>query len=280
MSDDGGTPPTMTTITEIGFRVDKKKAGASAYIDDLVAVPAPGQVELKLWDLGASLPVGDGASFDLATDATQYAELGDRGINDAVASSVFVDLQGGRRLYSAAGLVAGVALEIPSNTLLTPNNYYALTINYVDTDVNVYGPNTTFSTNYYTNGYAFFTSAENVDITTIAGAAGAGAYSDLAFGIFSTQDIYITSFFQFLDAAPGSLTETSVYVENSSMGIEAIITQGARAVAQIFAELGRRPYFMDKGGKFEQHYNDDFTDSVTGISLTMGFLYIPPTVNG
>ena len=66
--------------------------------------------------------------------------------------SIRLNLIGGKRLYKVDRFVAGVALEIPGNTILTPNNYYALMIKYVDTDVSVYGANTSYSTNYYNNG--------------------------------------------------------------------------------------------------------------------------------
>lgn len=281
MADDGGSPPDVTAITEIGFRVDRKKLGTNAYVDNLEATPAPGQVELKLWDMGNILPVGDGASFNLTDDATQYEELGDRGINGGIpASSIFLDLKGGKRLYSIPTFAAGPALEIPDNTLLTVNNYYAITIHYVDTDVDVYGPDTTFSRDLYTGGYGFSTTAENVDITVIPGAAGAGAYSDLMFGVFSTQDVWIVGFFQFINAVPGQGAETSIFTEDSSMSVVDISSQGSGAIDVIEADISIRPFFLEKGGKFEQYYNDDFTDSVAVINLTMAFTYIPPVVNG
>lgn len=285
MSDDGGTPD-ITAITEIGFRVDRQKINQDAYVDKLTATPSPGQVELKLFDCGDTIPVGDGASFDLTNDATQYTELGDLGINGPVASSVFIGLLGGKRLYNVPTFVAGTASDIPGNTILTVGNYYAITINYVDTDVDVYGPDTTFSTNYYENGYAFFTSAENADITTIPGAVGAGTYSDLMFGVFSTQDIWITTFVQFIgtstgaEAVPGVNSNVSFFAEDSDMKITDISSHDSAAIPFIQADLTFKPFFLGKGGKFEMYFNDDPTDNVAVVNLITAYAYIPPTVNG
>lgn len=274
------TTPDMTAITKIGFRVDKKKVGSSGYVDDILTVAPPGTIGIKLWNLGPTLPVGDGGSFDLANDATQYTEIGDRGINDTVVSTFVLNLEGGKKLYDITEFVAGAAREIPANTTLHVSNYYAITLHYVDTDVSVYGPDTTFSIDYYTNGYAFSTTAENADITKINGAAGSGDFSDLMFAVFSTQNVYVTGYTQIADQQPGNNARTNVFLEDSDMNISDISKLGGGAVTEVLGDLGLRPMFLDKGGKFELYYSDDFTDSVMSLALTVAYLYIPPTVNG
>lgn len=276
----------VSAVTNVFFKVTQKRVNQFAYVDNVRFRPAPGSVTLKLWDCGTTLPVGDGATFDLTNDATQYSEIGDRGIGGSVVAALTLNLQGGKRYYHIEGFVVGVAREIPANTLLTVGNYYAITINYVDTDVSVYGPNTTFSTDYYTNGYAFSTSAENVDITKIAGAAGAGAYSDLIFGIFSTQQIYVQEVnLDFLDAN-GALTEADpdvnvlVLLEDENMEISSVGGHGHGMATGFDFDLSARPQVVANGGKVEAYYNAGINDSVASVTMSMKYLYIPPTVNG
>lgn len=269
MAEDGGTTD-MTAITKVGFRVDDSRANADGYIDNLVAVPVPGNISLKLWDMGATLPVSATTSID---DGTQVTQLGDIAFATA-AASITLPLIGGKRLYIIKNFVAGPAIEIPTNQLLTVGNYYIITLNHVDTNVSVYGPDSSFSINYYTNGYAFTAPDEATAITAL------GAYNDLMFGILSTQDVYLTGFDQFLDAAPGNDSETNIFVEDSDMGITNISALGGRSAQAIEADISLRPMFLEKGGKFELYYNDDASDSVSSIGLTMSYLYVPPTVNG
>jgi hypothetical protein len=287
MTDSGTT--NKAAITSVGFRVLDREAGFFGYVDNIIGTPAPGSVKIKLWDCGATLPVADGATFDLTNNATQNNELGDLGIGGTLASEVDVPLRGGKRVYYIEDFITGVAFEHPSNNTLTIGNYYAVTIHHVDTTVNVWGPDTTFSTNYYNNGYAFYTSAENVDITKINGAAGSGAYSDLMFGVFSIQDIYILSYQLHFNAESGGPATTGVladwitFIEDSNMVIESVVTtHGGHAIIDGFYKenLSWRPPPMEKGGKFEVYYNDDYTDSVAGVELEYHFAYAPPNING
>ncbi len=269
MSEDGGITD-VTAITKIGFRVDDSRANADGYVDNLVAVPVPGNISLKLWDMGATIPVSATTSID---DGTQFTQLGDIAFTTPV-SSLTLPLVGGKRLYLIKNFVAGPAIEIPTNQTLTVGNYYIITLNHVDTNVSIYGPDSSFLINYYTNGYAFTAPDEATAITAI------GTYSDLMFGILSTQDVYLTGFFQFLDAAPGNDSEVTIFVEDSNMGITSIAALGERSAQTIEVDISLRPMFMEKGGKFELYYNDDSSDSVSSIGLTMSYLYVPPTVNG
>jgi len=114
MIEDGGGTTDVTAITQIGYRVVGKKNGAFAYIDNLVSTPPPGNIMAKLWDMGTTIPT---AGVDAIDDGTQYTELGDRGLNGGtVEAEIIVPLIGGTRRYALNTYVAGVALEIPSNT--------------------------------------------------------------------------------------------------------------------------------------------------------------------
>ena len=271
MADDGGTTPVMTAITKIGFRVTTRKVNAEAYVDALTATPSPGTVELKLWNMGTTIPTTAVTSID---DGTQYTKLGDAGISGLQEASVILQLIGGKRMYNLDAFVAGVALEIPTNEILIPGNYYALTINYVDTNVSVYGPAVSFATNYYVNGYSFTAPDEATAITKL------GTYNDCMFMIFSTQDAYITNIGQIADAEPNGDSLSSMYVEDENMKVTDIGLTGAQGNKITTIDLISIPMFMSKGSKFEQYYNDDATDSVTTITLGFRYRYIPPTTNG
>lgn len=287
--DDGAGVIDVTAITKMGFRIDDRQGGgALAYADSITYQAAGGSFDVKLWDCGAVLPVADGATFDLTNNATQYAEIGDRGIAGVVVAARRVDLKGGKRLYHIEDFIAGTALEHPDNNILTVDNYYAITFHYVDTNIDIYGPDTTFSVDYYTNGYAFQTSAENVDITKISGAAGAGAYSDLMFGVFSDQDAWYTGYhLHFMDisgnpTSPGIFAEWLTILEDASMVFTHMMTHhGGHPVTDgNYVELFDKPALLPKGGKFEIYYNDDPQDDVTFIVLEAFQIYIPPTING
>jgi len=261
-----GNPADLTDIIAIGFRVEKEKRDGLVYFDELVSVPGPGSVELKLWDMGTSIPVSTTTSID---DGTQYIKLGDAGISGIQAASVSVDLLGGFRTYHIDKFVAGVALEIPTNELLTTDHYYAITINYVDTDVSVYGPNSAWD-NYYTNGYSFTAPDEATAITAT------GADEDLMFVIYSVQDVYISAFQQFADATPNGNSQTIIYLEDSNMKRVDTIMSGSKG-RESALESFPRPYFLEKGGKLEQEQNDDFTDSVSEITVTFQYYHEPNT---
>jgi hypothetical protein len=273
-----------SAITNIFFTVSDRASGAAAHIDNVQFRPEPGSVDLKLWDCGSTLPVADGASFDLTTDASAV-NIGDLGIGGSVAATFRLPLKGGQQLYHVHGFAVGTAKEIPANVPMTPGNYYALTINYVDTDVTVYGPDTSYEIDYYQNGYAFFTSAENADIAKIPGAVGAGAYSDLMFQIYSTDDIYIRRIgFQTKDssnaaAQPGADVEIKLYSEDADMRVCPIGIEH-RASADHEEDLTSAPLFMEKGGKAEIYYSAGVTDDVVELIMELSYYYKPPTVNG
>ena len=278
--DDTGATPSMPAITKMGFRVDDKDGNEFAYADSITYQAEPGSFDVELWDMGTSLPANNG-TVDYTT-GTQYTELGDRGILGGVASSIRVTLQGGKRQYHINNFVAGVALEVPANTLLNSGNYYALVLKYVDTDVTIFGPDTTFSTNYYSSGYAWKAETGDNLIDVIPGAAGSGAFSDLMFQIFSTQDIYIVNLELLFDAAPGTGMHVSFLVEDDNMLITDVIDSAALGGFDkvLIYDTSLRPVFMVKGGKLEAYYDDDPTDSVGVALFELTYLFIPPTVNG
>ena len=270
MTDDATT--NKAAITKIGFRVIDIHPLGVGYVDNLITTPPPGSIGLKLWDMGDTIPETAVTSID---DGTQYEELGDRGTNGgAVVSEIILQLEGGKRLYSINNFIAGVALEIPSNTLLTPDNYYIITLNYIDTDVSVYGPDSSFSIQYYNNGYAFTAPDEATAITAI------GEFNDLMFGIFSTQDVFVNTLLKVYDSTPGSLARESVFVENKNMVITGIILNDIRAQISQQIEFRDRVFPLAKGSKFEIYYGDDHTDSVSGSLLLIGYMYKPPIING
>jgi hypothetical protein len=266
------SPPNMAAITKIGFRLKDSSGGSTGYVDTIVATTEPGSVDLKLWDMGTTIPVAGVTSID---DGTQYTELGDRGLNGgSVVAAVNLPLIGGKRLYTIKNFVAGVALEIPSNTLLTVGNYYMITINYVDTNVSVFGPDTSFNINYYKNGYAFTVADEATAITAV------GQYSDCMFGILSTQDVWINTIVKFYNATPGDDSSESTFIEDKNMVITDIAVGDAVAIQSVEAEFRERKFWCPKGAKFEVYHNDDLTDSVTKFTAIMGYLYVPQEVNG
>ncbi len=261
--------PDMDITKTVGLRfgIAKGKNGKTVYVDNLQQAPPPGTVSLELWDMGSVIPVDGVTALD---DGTRYNELGDRGINSGtVSTNAELSLLGGKRLYHVRTLVAGVALEIPGNTTLTVDNYYAVIIKYIDTDVVVYGANTSYSVDYYTSGYAFTAPDTTTAITKL------GTYNDLQFAVFSTQDCYVNTVLKFYDALPGSNATESVYIEDFTMAIKGVIASENQPQQSILVEFKDRPFFFPKGGKFEVNHNDDFSDDATQITVLIGYMFKP-----
>ncbi len=269
LSEDGGGTTDITAITKVSFRVDDKEGGKFAYVDNYYATPPPGEVELKLWDFGATLPT-ETTTLD---DATQYTELGDRA-NATVASSVIVSLVGGKRQYHIHDFVAGVAKEDSANTLLTGNNYYGITLHYVDTEVNVYGNG---STNY-TNGFAFSTPDTSTGITDLE--------KDLGFAVFSTQPVYVTRIMWNLhnsahtSAAPGHDAAVMIVIAGISSEVTDVIMTHIFPPSAMDRDLALKPYPMVDGGKIKVYYEDDYSDNVGDLIVNAQYYYIPNTPNG
>jgi hypothetical protein len=257
----------VTNIVTIGFEVILKQVTGSVKIDDLTSVPPPGDIEIKLWGMGTTIPVSTVTSID---DGTQYTKIG-----EAETASYTLSLKGGIRLYHIEEFSAGAKKNIPANELLKVDNYYLIELKWVDTDVSVYGPDSTLSIDYYNNGYAFTAPDEATAITAI------GTYSNLMFGILSTQDIYIIKASWRFDAAPNGDSEISVFLEDTDMKVTDVIVDREHSPEQSFtADVSIRPQYLEDGGKLEYYYNDDYTDSVSKINVEMQFLYKPPAVHG
>lgn len=274
----------VSAIENIFLQVTNRQPGQFAYADNVRFRAEPGSIEVKLWDCGSTEPVGDGASFDLATDGTQYTEIGDRGIAGSVAASLVFPLDGGKRLYHIEDFVAGAAKEIPANTLLTVGNYYALTLHHVDTDVSVFGPDTTLSIDYYTSGYAFSTTAENVDITKINGAAGSGDYSDLAFSILSTQAVYISSIqVSFLDSSGALVSSdlgTNVIILLEDDNMSSVFWSERHGTGTGFELVIGRSVALADGGKSEAYVNLAIDDPAFAVAFVTNYYFVPPTAYG
>ncbi len=269
---DGGTPANLANIVAIGFRLVDRRNNSDFYIDEMISIPPPGSIDIELWDMGDTLPETGVTSI---SDGVQYDEIGDRGINSgAVVATLRLDLVGGKRQYFIRRFAAGVALEIPDNTLLTPDNYYAIVLKHVDVDIAVYGANTAFETNYYQNGYAFTAPNVSTPITKL------GEYNDIQFSIFSTQDVYVNTLLKFYNADPGNGATEAVYIEDKNMQIIGIIANETVPQQTLLAEFKDRTFYFPKGGKFEVNLNPDFTDDTTQITILLGYIFEPPVVNG
>ncbi len=269
LTEDGGGTTNAAAITKVGFRLEKKKKDGDLYIDLLTAAPDPGALDIKLWDMGDTLPEAGVTSID---DGDQYTKLGDAGIHGVQLSEIRLNLIGGFRQYHVDRFAAGPALEIPTNELLTPGNYYAITFNYVDADIEIYGPDVSLG-HYYNSGFAFTAASEAAAI------AATGANEDLQFIIYSTQDAYITKVIQAMDAVPGSGSSSLINIEDRNMNIIGIISSGIGGI-QVVNEALPKAYYFPKGGKFEQNYNDDGEDAVSRIALNLQYFYQRPLIYG
>ena len=122
--DPGNALDTDTTdIIIIGLEVVSKRTSYSANIDNLIATPEPGQVELKLWNMGETPPISTTTSID---SGSQYEKI------NGTASSYLIDLKGGKRVYHLLNdFNAGTLKNEPDNETLIPGNYYILELKYV-----------------------------------------------------------------------------------------------------------------------------------------------------
>ena len=269
--DIAGQVTDLTAITKVGYRVEDKAGGKFAYIDHMVAIAPPGSINIKLWDMGTTLPTISN-SID---DGTQYEKLGDLGITGVQVSEIEVELLGGIRIYPVKEFTAGVSIDITGNELLNIGNYYAITVNYVDTEFSLYGKDDCGGVTCYNNGFAFEAADEATNITKV------GTYNNLTFAVFSVQDVYLVNMRLYADAAPADNSNFNIYTKDTNYKRTNTIIASATG-RQTFqgADLSLCPPFLVKGGMLKTEYNDDFTDSVSKITMGMRYKYIPPTVNG
>jgi len=267
--DIAGQVTDLTAITKVGFRVENKEGGKAIYIDHMVAIAPPGSINVKLWDMGTTLPTTSN-SID---DGTQYTTLGDLGITGSQVSDLDVELLGGIRVYAIKDFVAGAAIDVTGNVLLTVGNYYAITINYVDTEFSLYGRDDCGAgVTCYNNGFAFEAADEATAITKV------GLYNNLNFAIFSVQDVYLINFSGSINATPGTNSVITLYTKTTDYKRFNTLVAGFTPVK--LDNLKDMPPFVEKGGMIKAEYSDDYTDSVSSVRMGIRYLYIPPTVNG
>ena len=265
--EDGAGTTDDTAITKIGFRVDVNKGGAKSYVDNIEYQAQPGSVRLKLWNMGASIPVSGTGTL---ASGTLYEKLGDAGISGMQTGSYILPLGSGKKLYHIDEFVAGPAREIPANEPLTASNYYALVLEHIDTNVKVFGPNTAYGINYYTNGYSFTTTANDAPLT------GTGAFNDMMFGILSAQEVYVSRVQVRLDNPPSASADYSIYMEDENMKITDMILSHIHDPRQVEVVDLTRPSKLPVGGKLEVYYNDDPADGVEEVTVDMDYFYVPP----
>jgi len=269
LTEDGGGTTDITAIIAVGIRLEKKKRDAVVYIDLLSAALNPGSLTAKLWDMGVVLPTAGVTSID---DGDQYTKLGDLGITGVQIASVNISLIGGLRQYCVHEFSAGVAIEMANNEVLEIDHYYAITFNFVDEDIEIYGPDASVETQY-NNGYSFNAASEAAAITAT------GTDEDLQFLIFSNQAAYMRKMILFVDATPGINSCMSINIEDENKKITDVIASGIQGRASINVEFSF-PYLIPKGGKFEVNYNDDPDDSTSFINGNMQYFFDPNGTNG
>jgi hypothetical protein len=272
MIEDGAGVTDVTAITEIGFSVTLRQQNEFAYADNLSFQVSPGSIDLKLYDMGDTLPKNGTAKL---SDGTQYTTIGDLGISGLQQSFNRVSLKSGTRLYHCDGFIAGTAKEIPGNVTLTKNNYYALTINYVDTDTNVFGSDPSFNINFYENGYGFNAADENTAILSPSD------YSDIMFIIFSAIDAHVFKASFRFNSEPGDSSELTMYNEDINMKMESVFISHEHSPKQEeVIDSSNSPALITDGGKFELYYSDDPSDSVTEVIMEIEIVYVDPVKNG
>ena len=268
MHDDQTTPTNTSDIVGVGFYVEERNLFDYMYVDDLYATYSNGEIAIELYDMGSTIPINSSTSLNDGVGVL----LGDI-TNTNPVYTIYEKIQTGKRLYHIEDFVHGVAREIPTNTLINMDNYYAIVLKYVDMDVNVYGG--TFDIDYYKNGYAFTTTNYTTPINQI------GANDDIMFTIFSTQDVYVTESRARTDIEPGKFASYMSSVEDSNM-----ITTNIQLVhgsnPGIYGEVSftDRPIFLEKGGKFNLDYNDDPDDNVSVVYFGIRYVYEPQPVWG
>jgi len=272
MVDDGGTPPTMTAITEVGFRLTNRQNNQEAFVDNIETAPLPGSVAIQLWDMGSVIPVAGVTSLD---DGVRYDSLGDiSAFGGAVTDEFILNLVGGIRRYPLVNFLAGVAYEIPDNKLIVDSNYYAITINYTDTDVLVLGGDSALG-DCYKSGFSFTATDTTSAIT------GVGDNSDISFLVYSSQAVYATEIFQTILNTDGTLATIGVqtlaayYIMDSTQNISQVVAPAVIPSNNAQVKVEFRPMFMPLGGKAKIEYNDDANDTAFIYATAIAYVHEP-----
>ena len=230
-----------------------------------------GSVDVKLWDMGTTIPVGGVTTLD---SGTQYTTLGDLA-TESPAASYSLPLTAGKKMYFLDDFTAGVAEEVSTNALLNVGNYYALTLHYVNVNTDVYGPLSTDSIQRYANGFAFSATSTALPITQI------GTYNDIMFGILAVDNGFIHKIGIDFDDIPGSNVNASCHVVSSSFDITSVLHSNRKNIAQYnLMDLKEAPSSIPKGSRFVLKYQDDILDSTTKMLLCMCYLHEQFASNG
>ena len=271
-------PIDLANIITFGFRVLESRQNRFGYADNMILLTQPGSIIAKLWDFGTNPPEGGTDSID---SGTQYTTLGDPGIGEGtLVSQVSIPIQSDKALYFVNDFIAGPAFELDSNEPLTPNNYYVITLNYVDTDINVYGTDPAEAEDRYINGFAFTSPDESSPITAV------GPFNDIFFNIFSVDDILLESGLFAARSAdeiatnPGDESIFSLYVIDRNFKIVSWIAKHENLKSIIDLVSSFRVVSMEKGGKVAFVLNDDAGDNVSSVSIKYSYFFKSPTVNG
>lgn len=267
MVQDQPTDTDTTQVVAIGFRVLLKRVGGFMRVDDLSTAPPPGFLGIKLWDMGASIPDSGVDSID---SGTPFDKIGGLPVDEYI-----LPLEPGLRIYHLEGFTAGVDKSAPDNVPVNPDNYYILELKWVDTDVNVYGADTSRGVNYYQSGFAFTAPDESTPIASL------GEFADIMFGVMSTQPVYMLDVGWAFDSEPNGGSSILVHLKDRTGSISGtVIDHEANPEREFSTDLTARPMLLEDGGHLAFGYNDDPLDSVGRVRGEVRFLHEPPDVNG
>ncbi len=260
----------LAAITSISIVVNKFTKNKLAYLDNLSFSLPTGFANITLHDMGATIPVSGVTSL---SNGVQYTTIGDSDIQGITYATYSLALKGGKRKYFLSDFVAGAAIEDPLNNTLTVGNYYAITIDYVDTIVDVYGQSPT-SANKYNNGFSYTSTLTTTPITKI------GVNNNCMFMIFSTDDVYLLETKLVFNTTPGVDASFSILTESVNDSVE-VLSLGESELKEIQEEIfDFKPIYLQKGGKLELYYEDDAVDSVTTATIEIAYLFKNKVNNG
>jgi len=254
-------PVDLSAITSYSFTTANKfKTGYTTNVDGLRLSEASGAFSVKFFDLGPTLPV---SGTDTLVAGTPIA-LGDLGIHGHQHPAIRVELNGGKAILNIPDFIHGVAREIPSETFLTPGNYYAIAFEYLDTDVTIYGADPAFGVDYYPDGYAFSAPYEASPIVSV------GPNQDCAFILYESDAVWIDRVEIVPDADVGA-ADFALVAEDQAMRLRVIgrgTLQGSIPVEMRFED---RPIYLPIGGKIELYYSDDVKSPVAEIGMRVRY---------
>ena len=238
--------------------VSKAKAGYTINVDRLRLVSAPGHLGVRFYDMGATLPVSGTAAL---TDGTSKL-LGDLSLDGSQAPQLELLLHGGKELLCIPSFSHGAAKEKLGNTLLTPGNYYAIVLEYIDVEVDVYGASMTPAINRYPNGYAWTTEDLTTTITTL------GTYADIMFLMHAAQTTWVESILLEFDGDPkgGSYL---IAAEDALMNMLPLAIGNARPLTKAFGFDKRQPP-LEPGGKLELYFSAPQDIEARWVTMTVG----------